>query len=195
MKNETTRELFAYWDTCRGARAAPDRTDIEPGAIRRILGDTFILGFDPLRGHPFRIAGTRLCALFGRELKERPFRGLWAEGSAGALDDLVTIIAAEKNGVVAAAHGETADRQRLELELLLLPLGYRRGMPARLLGALSAVQRPYWAGVEPLGALTLGVYRHIGPALDVVLPPRFAAVPTGESPRRRFVVLEGGRSD
>ncbi len=195
MKNETTRELFAYWDTCRGERAAPDRTDIEPGAIRRILGDTFILAFDPRRGHPFRIAGTRLCALFGHELKDVAFRALWAEGSASAVSDLVAIIAAEKTGVVAAVHGETADRERMELEVLLLPLGYRRGAPARLLGSLAPVQRPYWTGAKPLGALTLGVYRHVGPVIDIALPPRFSAAAAEAGPQPRLTVLAGGRTD
>ena len=44
MKHATTRMLFAYWDTLRGERAAPDRGEIEPGEIRHILADTFIAG-------------------------------------------------------------------------------------------------------------------------------------------------------
>ena len=70
MKHAATRALYAYWDRCRGDRAAPDRADIEPGAIRHVLGDTFIVTFDAKAGHPFRLAGTRICALFGGELEE-----------------------------------------------------------------------------------------------------------------------------
>src|SRR3979411_214660 len=51
------------------ARRAPERGDIEPGAIRNVLGDSFIIAYDPEADHPFRLAGTRVCALFGRELK------------------------------------------------------------------------------------------------------------------------------
>ncbi|MGB9364875.1 MAG: PAS domain-containing protein, partial [Xanthobacteraceae bacterium] len=66
MKQASSRELFGYWAARRGARAAPERGEIEPSAIRRALGDVFILEFDRRSGHPFRLAGTRVCALFGR---------------------------------------------------------------------------------------------------------------------------------
>ena len=43
MKHAASRELYAYWQEKRGARPAPERTDIEPGAIRAVLADAFIL--------------------------------------------------------------------------------------------------------------------------------------------------------
>src|SRR5215469_2101579 len=69
MKHAACRELYAYWDERRGKRPAPERAEIEPGAIRHVLSDALILGLDAGTGHPFRLAGTRMCALFGRELK------------------------------------------------------------------------------------------------------------------------------
>ena len=84
MKHPSTRELFDYWNNRRGSRPAPERSEIEPGAIRRVLADTFILGIDPGSGHPFRIAGTRVCAIFGRELKGMAFTDLWRETSRSA---------------------------------------------------------------------------------------------------------------
>ncbi|HEY0354137.1 MAG TPA: PAS domain-containing protein, partial [Enterovirga sp.] len=65
MKHATSRMLFSYWDSLRGERAAPERSDVEPGAIRHILADTFILGIDGEAGATFRLAGTRCSALFG----------------------------------------------------------------------------------------------------------------------------------
>ena len=46
MKQASSRELFGYWAVRRGKRAAPERGEIEPSAIRRALGDVFILEFD-----------------------------------------------------------------------------------------------------------------------------------------------------
>ena len=77
MKQASSRELFGYWTARRGTRPAPERGEIEPSAIRRALGDVFILEFDRHQSHPFRLAGTRVCALFGRELKNEPFLSLW----------------------------------------------------------------------------------------------------------------------
>ena len=95
MKHPSSRELFEYWNERRGRRCAPDRADIEPGAIRRVLADTFILTFDAEAGHPFRIAGTRVCAAFGRELKSEPFVGLWAPQSTALVRDLLAVVATE----------------------------------------------------------------------------------------------------
>jgi hypothetical protein len=82
MKHPSIRQLFDHWNARRGRRAVPERSDIEPSAIRGVLADTFILSFQPCAGHPFRVAGTRVCALFGRELKGEPFTDLWSSQAA-----------------------------------------------------------------------------------------------------------------
>ena len=79
-QNETpvqSRAVRAIGTSAAATRLAPERADIEPGAIRQVLGDTFVLEVDGRASHPFRIAGTRLCALFGRELKGESFIKLW----------------------------------------------------------------------------------------------------------------------
>jgi hypothetical protein len=43
MKHPSSREFFAYWDAKRGDARAPDRSEIEPGAVRELLGDIFVL--------------------------------------------------------------------------------------------------------------------------------------------------------
>lgn len=78
MRQASSRDLFAYWNVLRGTRNAPDRSEIDPGAIRVSLPDVFLLGFDPARSFPFRLAGMAVCALFGRELRDSPFTALWA---------------------------------------------------------------------------------------------------------------------
>jgi len=195
MKHATTHEVFAYWDNCRGDRLAPERSDIEPGAIRSVLCDTFILTFDRKAGHPFRLAGTRLCAVMGYELKGEPFADLWGEGSRKEIETLLATIAEETIGLVASVSAETEDGHTLDLELLLLPLGHRGRMPARLLGALSPLRPPYWTGVKPVLELKLGQYRHLGPAVDAGSAPHFRAAPLEQTERHGLVVLQGGRTD
>jgi hypothetical protein len=69
MKHPSVLELYNYWNKRRGQQAAPERSDVEPGAIPRALADAFVIAFDANAAHPFRIAGTRLCAAFGREVR------------------------------------------------------------------------------------------------------------------------------
>ena len=191
MKHPASQELFAYWQAKRGSRPAPERADIEPGAIRGALSDAFILALDhDVAGHPVRLAGTRVCALFGRELKGEPFLDLWAKASRSTMADLLAILADEFIGTVAGVAAQNRSGEAIDLEVLLLPVGTRRPKFARAIGVLAPLSVPPWLGLSPIGALTLGNRRHVGAALERRLVPRFMA-PRG---RRGLLVYEGGRS-
>ena len=83
MKHPSTRAVFDYWDEkARRPAGARARADIDPAAIRHALGDTFMLAADFVDQLRFRLAGTRVCALFGREIKGEAFATLWSETSA-----------------------------------------------------------------------------------------------------------------
>lgn len=192
MKHTSTRAVFAYWDAVRGDRAAPARSDIDPAAIRHALGDTFLLTadfFDQLR---FRLAGTRVCALFAREVKSESFTVLWSETSRKPISELLSIVTAETIGAVAGVRGHTAEADAVELEMLLLPLSDPARM--RVLGVLAALASPYWIGAKPVTRLELGTLRHLGPEVDGFPAPRFAAAPAGSHVRHGFVVYTGGRA-
>src|SRR5687768_13653867 len=73
VKHSSTRDLYGYWNMRRGTRAAPERADIDPTAIPRVLADTFLLGIDASGDYVYRLAGTRVCALFCRELRGEDF--------------------------------------------------------------------------------------------------------------------------
>jgi hypothetical protein len=195
MKHSSTRELFDYWNKLRGTRAAPERDEIEPGAIRRALADTFMLFFDPRTGHPFRIAGTRVCAAFGRELKGVAFTDIWAAASRDPIRNLLATVAAESIGVVAGASGRGAEGAALELELLVLPLAHRGSASTRVLGALAPTELPYWLGTQTLGPLTLGMIRYLGPQTGPYSVPRRApALPSMARVRHGLVVYDGGQA-
>jgi hypothetical protein len=195
MKLATTLELFAYWNRARDGKLAPDRADIDPGAIRRALGDTFILAYERVNGHRFRLAGTRVCALFGHELKGEAFLTLWGQASGRLIEQLTGTIGTDVVGAVASVTGITADGDTMPLELLLLPLEHRGRLPARLLGSLTPVETPYWLGVRPLERLTLGALRFVGPATES-RATSLAPVSAGAGRERHgFVVYEGGRGE
>ena len=193
MKHPSIRQLFEYWNARRGLRLAPDRADIEPGAIRRVLADTFILAFDERGGHPFRIAGTRLCAAFGCELKGEGFVALWRPEDRLLVRNILAVVARETIGVVASARAESPEGE-LKFELVALPLKHRGRTDARILGALAPVEMPYWFGVTAVGALALGTHRYLTPGLSTENLPRL--VPSAPQARlsRGFLVYDGGQS-
>jgi hypothetical protein len=193
MKHSSTRQLYHYWNERRGLRSAPERSEIEPGAIRHILADTFILTFDARAGHPFRIAGTRVCAAFGRELKGEALINFFAAESRDLIRDLFSVVATEAIGAVAGLQADSAEGDTLELELLMLPLSHRDRTDARIIGALVPVAAPYWLGTSTLGALALNTHRYLAPGLTAEVAPRIApALPSGRI-RRGLMVYDGGQ--
>ena len=193
MKHPTNRALFEHWNDRRGERLAPERAEIDPSAIRSILGDTFVLeiGRD---GAIFRLAGTRLCALFARELKGDNFLKLWQRSGQDAVRELIAVVTEEKVGVVASVTGSTSDDMLLPvgLEMMLLPFAFDTPSEARMIGALAPMSIPYWLGAKAIGPLSLGMFRHLSAALEASPAPRFRSA-AGRLPHG-LVVYEGGRT-
>jgi hypothetical protein len=177
MKLAASRELFAYWNALRGARSAPERDDVDPGAIRGVLADTFILEFDPAAGFPLRVVGTRTNALFLRELRGKPFLDLWREVDRAEIAEIVVALADEAQPFLIGAAAAPLGFPQVDVEVLLLPLRRRGDTHARALGCCAPRGVPRWLGLAGVGALTLLTLRALGP-LD-----RDDETLSGESPR------------
>ena len=192
MKHPSKKDLFAYWNKQRGERPAPLRADIEPTDIRHVLGDAFVLSADG--NHSFRLAGTRLCALFARELKGESFTQLWHKSGQTAMRELLNVVMEEKVGMVVGVTGATRDDALLavNLELMLLPLEGDGHSESRILGAMGPMAAPYWLGAKAIGPLTLGMFRHIGPAVEAPLAP--SLVPAEGRLRHGLTVYDGGKA-
>src|SRR5262249_48781521 len=194
MRHSASRALFAHWNERRGTRALPERGDIEPAAIRPALGDIFILGVDSGEDVRFRVAGTRVCALFGRELKGGRFIALWDADHQSALQRLLAIVGEEEIGVVAGGRALTLEGFGCDLELLVLPLRHHGLSGRRMLGALAPLAVPTWLGASRLQPPALGSLRYLLETIE----PAMASSPSGsfrhQQPRRNFIVYEGGRS-
>lgn len=193
MKHPSTRAVFEYWNKRRGTRPAPERGEIDPTEIRHALGDTFMLAVDFVDQLRFRLAGTRVCALFCREIKSEAFTEIWSEANRKAVGELMAIVNEEHVGAVAGLTGHTEDGDRAELEMLLLPLAHSGHARIRALGVLAPMAPPYWLGARPVSELALTTLRHIGPEVKTRALPRFGRTAQGSRLRHGFVVYSGGR--
>ena len=137
MKHPSSRQFFAYWDAKRGHARAPDRSEIEPSAVRELLGDIFVLGYENEAGFPFRVAGTRVCALLGRDAKDSSFTALFADESRREIEDIVTYVAEEMLAAIAGITATSEDGRTAHLELLLLPFNNRAHAPISVTGLLA----------------------------------------------------------
>jgi hypothetical protein len=166
MKHPSNREFFAYWDEKRGDARAPDRGEIEPAAVRELLGDIFVLSYDGAAGHPFRVAGTRVCALLGRDLKDRSFSALFAPDARREIEDIIAVVAEEMLAAVAGITATAEDGSPAHLELLLLPFSARAHTPLSLTGLLA----PFESGHRVLRDFTLTSWRYLAQPPQKLVP-------------------------
>ena len=142
MKLAVTMELHAYWNRLRGARSAPERNDVDPGAIRGVLADKFVLDFDEKRGFPFRIAGSRANALFLKEQRGLSFLELWRDADREELDSILHCVADETQPFLIGAEARPAGLETMDIEIILLPLRHHGLTHSRVLGGLAVRAAP-----------------------------------------------------
>ncbi len=200
--------LFNYWNQVRAGRIAPHRLEIEPSRIAGILAETFMLERVEAGTYQFRLAGTRLCELFGSELRGKNFLEGWSEQDRLVLERLLTPISDQGAAGVLTVEGAINNRHRVEIDVNLLPLLHTGNKITRIIGAMSPTSAPYWLGSEPLRGRHLKHHQIIWPdgrphaiaaRLGTQAPFRpvltGAGVQTVKTDQRRFRVLEGGRVD
>lgn len=210
MRQDGSIQLFHYWNRLRSGRPAPRRTEIEPSDIKSLLADTFILEKDARGEAVFRLAGTRLCAIYGRELKGFSFPSLWKEKDERLIARLAYGVFAMKSVVVIAFSGVSRNGRMNPFELLLLPLDGGAESP-RCVGIISAGAKPFWLGADPLREAQIESVRVIDPdrepmflknrpeiAVPGLVPSEAALRDTTIAPGsgrriRHLVVLDGGR--
>lgn len=193
MQQPTTRQLYAYWDAIRNGRIAPHRFEIEPAKIASLLREIFVAECSGLHGFRFRLAGTRVCLQFGRELRGVDFLSFWSKEDRNAIAAMTRTIV--RDGAVGygtfLARTET-DRQAA-FEFASLPLIHTGSSINRILGAITAIEPPFWLGTEPLTSFEATELR-LHRSDDA--PPFMTntAAEVVHLPRRRFRVIEGGLS-
>ena len=171
MKLAATIELYAYWNRLRGARSAPERNDVDPGEIRGVLADTFVLDFDPRRGFPFRIAGSRANALFLKELRGFSFLELWRDADREELDSILHCVADEAQAFLIGAEARLPSLGAVDIEIILLPLRHHGLTHARVLGGLAVHAAPAWTGLSGAGPIALTSLRALGRPTPEPLKP------------------------
>ncbi len=150
MQKQSTKTLYDYWNSLRGSRSAPDRRDIDPTKIRGALANTFILELTDSSEFDFRLAGSHICAAYARELKGRSFTRLWHPRDRDAMETLVRAVTEDHAVALITFQGMTADNAKMTVETILLPVRHNGSTQTRLLGAMTALEEPYWLGTQPI---------------------------------------------
>lgn len=162
MRQNGIIALFEYWNRLRGRRPAPKRTEIKPNAIGPLLADTFILQVTSGGDITFRLAGTRICGLYGYELKGIRFASLWQEDDRNLTMRLLQSVLDSNDVIATRFEGRSSQGRKQAFEMLLLPLSHEED-DRRILGTICAIGEQYWLGAHPLVENTLKTVRSIDP--------------------------------
>ena len=201
MRHRTTEAVFKYFNELRGDRAAPLRSEIDPAALKSVLPDLFILEKARDGIVRFRLAGTRVCLILGREMRERAFSDIWDATVRHRMRLAADAVIANRSAVEIAVTAIDDDGNALALEMLMLPLFSRADQCDRIFGSLVTLENL---------PLVESYIRHLEPA-DLVFVPVDAPRPLPGSPAPRSTaiaslgqllnraahlrVFEGGRRD
>ena len=138
MKHKISHSLFTYWNEIRGLRVAPRRFEIEPSRIASILPDTFILDCSQSGSPRFRLAGTRMSTLLGRDVRDSAFLDLFQPADhnplQNALQSTITQAGVALLTTAPCSAAEPATPPHQQIEILLLPLFHTQNAVTRLLG-------------------------------------------------------------
>ncbi len=191
MQQPTSKQLYAYWDGLRNGRIAPRRFEIEPTRIANVLHETFIAECTGLPELRFRLAGTKICRQFGRELRGVDFLELWPPGDRDALASLVRNVQTDGATGHGIFHASTRTHRRASFEFIVMPLFHTGQTINRLLGAITAIEPPFWLGTEPLASFEISeLHLHWPDGAPAFMTNGGAEVI--RLARQRFRIVEGG---
>jgi hypothetical protein len=159
MRHAVSNEIYTYWRGLKKDGCPPERSAVEPGAIRGVLADTFVLDFDPTRGFPLRICGSKINAVFLKELRGTPFLQIWRQADRFWIESILEATADEEAPYVLLADAGPAGLAPVEIEVTLLPLRHQGATHARMLGSLSAGAGSDWLGLIGSRPAALKAYR------------------------------------
>jgi hypothetical protein len=150
MKQRTIQTLYAYWNELRAGRIAPRRLEIEPSRISAVLAETFMLERVDPSTYRYRLAGTRLCEVFGTELRDSNLLDGWSAADRAALMRSLTSTCTQGAVTLFVLEASTDTARRVELEAILLPLTHGDDTIGRVIGAMAPMTSPHWLGYERL---------------------------------------------
>ncbi|WP_421791213.1 PAS domain-containing protein [Hyphobacterium sp.] len=170
MMHAHARTLMSYWDSRRRDDAVPARADIAASDLRDLLGNLFMLQRHDASHHVFRLAGTKLCELHQRELRDQNFLSFWRGYDREQVRLLLESVLANAapGGAHLTAHSLNGDK--LEVELVVTPIASASGKVDRLLGLYQPLQKPDRFAQRPIVRHDL-IRLHLPKNLSWVQPP------------------------
>ncbi len=155
MYQKKNKDLLHYWNGIRGTRAAPKRIEISPAEISHILPQTFILEARNSQEFLFRLAGSKMCDIFGSEFRGLNFFSYWPIAEQIILKKYLSQLI-DDGAVVSINFTATSDHNHEgSFEMIFMPLIHSGTHIDRILGGVAPTENYPWLGLTKLNFLAI----------------------------------------
>jgi len=206
MQTKAATTLYDYWTRQRGRQALPLRSAIEPADIAGILPDVFILEHAEAQTPLFRLAGTRICAQFARELKGTGFDRLFAPDLRDRVARIAENVMVQTAPTILRIQLVDGALETTQAEIVLLPLATQGRTADRIIGTFAPLpgqRQPLsafrYATIDTLTVIdpdrtdTLAAPRPTIPVPTSIMTMRPAGIGQAMSRVMHLRIFEGGR--
>jgi hypothetical protein len=175
--------LLGYWQDKRGRRRCPDKADIDPAEIPRLLPNIVLIDAAAEGGEcRYRLAGTRASEMMGKEVRGKTLGELHNHTSDRALLREIARVEREFAWIARSFAGgfrtttlAVPGREHVQAARLALPLGDAGGRAAQVLMMLVDISSSPLA-VRKAGATGFGIDLDV--MAPIPYPPEIAALST-----------------
>lgn len=131
-------QIEGYWESLRGDRLVPDRSEVDPRGLTGALEHAFVLERIAPGLARFRVAGMHLSDLMGLEVRGMPVSAIFTPDARPKLATALEATFNEPAQVWMRLEGEDGiGRSPLQGEMLILPLRSDGGEVTRALGCIA----------------------------------------------------------
>jgi hypothetical protein len=196
MLHPGSRQLFRYWETLRAEKAYPRREDVDFAAIKAVLPDLVIIERDHLRkSFRYRLAGSRVCALFGANLTGSDVFSGWDHFETDVIRRHLEIALTRFQPAVVRMRLTTDREQQLAAELVVLPVQMQNSTRVQLIGGMFPFRPATGLGHINIAGRELVSARVIWTEHQGIVPVAAESVPQRPLDRpvsRNFRLIDGG---
>lgn len=134
--------IKAYWDRVRAGRIVPARADIDPEAMHPYLGQSGIIERTRPGTVKIRLAGRKLEALMGMEMRGMPLRAMFTVAHRDRLEALLTQVFEGPRVLTMGLSAAFEGQPLVTAHLALMPLSDIRGEVTRALMVMTPQSEP-----------------------------------------------------
>ena len=116
------RALFNYWSTVRYNEFMPVRSDLNPAKLAKFLPNVFILNRNGERSFTYRLVGTGIVEIFGKEATNKPFVNPANPNHDQRFIDIAEAVATDPCCAVVSCRARMEMMGSLDIEQVYLPL-------------------------------------------------------------------------